>query len=144
MLTVRPFEPSDQDAARALVLAGLGEHFGCVDLEINGDLKDIAASYAGELFLVAVADGLVVGTGALIREGEGIARVVRMSVRREWRRRGIASAVLERLVEHARARGYWRVVIETGDWEDSVGFYSSTGFVQTSHDGAGPNMALDL
>jgi GNAT superfamily N-acetyltransferase len=143
-VVIRPFERRDQDAARRIILDGLGEHFGTINEEINEDLADIEASYAGDVFLIAECDGTLAGTGALVYEGEGIARVQRMSVRRDLRRQGTGSALLDRLIDYARAQECWRVVLETGDWLDSIGFYSSRGFVQTSHDGHGPNMALDL
>jgi GNAT superfamily N-acetyltransferase len=67
-----------------------------------------------------------------------------MSVRRDLRRQGIGTGLLDQLVAHARSLGCWRVVLETGDWPEVIVFYRSRGFVQTSHDGHGPNMALDL
>ena len=143
-IEIRPFRAEDQQAARQLILEGLGEHFGTINEELNPDLDDISASYAGDLFVVAEQTGVIVGCGALIYEGDGIARVQRMSVLRTLRRRGIARAILERLVTEARRRPCWRVVIETGFWEDSVGFYTGSGFSETSRDPWGPNMALDL
>ena len=143
-IEIRPFRVEDQKKARQLVLDGLGEHFGNINEELNPDLDDIAASYTGGLFLVAEQAGVIVGCGALIYEGEGIARVQRMSVLRTLRRQGIAAATLDRLITEARLQGRWRVVIETGFWEDSVGFYTSSGFFETSRDPWGPNMALDL
>ncbi|MGB2695266.1 MAG: GNAT family N-acetyltransferase [Dehalococcoidia bacterium] len=143
-IVIRPFATKDQDAARRIIVDGLAEHFGHVDEDVNADLEDITTSYAGDVFVVAVDAAAVVGTGALIYAGDGIGRVVRMSVRRRDRRRGIASAILARLIAHARERGYWRVVLETGNWEDSIGFYASCGFHETSRDAGGPNLALDL
>ncbi len=143
-VAIRTFRVEDQKMARQLILDGLGEHFGIINEELNPDLDDISASYAGDLFLVAEQTGVIVGCGALIYEGDGIARVQRMSVLRTLRRCGIARAILERLITEARLQGRWRVVIETGFWEDSVGFYASSGFFETSRDPWGPNMALDL
>ncbi len=34
-LTIRPFAPGDQEAARRLILEGLVEHFGFVDEALN-------------------------------------------------------------------------------------------------------------
>jgi hypothetical protein len=73
-LLIRPFAPADQAAARALILEGLGEHFGQIDPALNPDLAEIAAFYLarGHLFLVAEADGMLVGTGALrVRQPKG-------------------------------------------------------------------------
>ena len=141
---IRPFRLEDQRMARQLVLDGLSEHFGTINEELNPDLDDIAGSYAGDLFLVAVQAGVIIGCGALIYEGDGIVRVQRMSVRKALRRQGIAGAILERLIADARLLWCWRVVLETGFWEDSVGFYTSRGFVATSQDPWAYNMAYDL
>ena len=141
---VRPFRPDDQVAVRRLILDGLGEHFGVVDEGINSDLDGIAATYADATFLVAELGTQIAGTGALVYEGDGIARIVRMSVRKEQRRCGIATAILARLLDEARASGYRQAVLETGFWRDSIGFYKSRGFRETSRDAYGPNMALDL
>ena len=133
-IEIRPFRVEDQQKARQLILDGLGEHFGIINEGLNPDLDDIAAGYARDLFLVAEQVGVIVGCGALIYEGDGIARVQRMSVPRAFRRQGIAGAILERLIADARLLWCWRVVLETGFWEDSVGFYTSRGFVETSQD----------
>ncbi len=88
---IRPFEPCDQSAARQLILAGLGEHFGYLDESLNPDLDDIMADYItqGRVFVVVMTDEELVGTGALkIKHGQ-VGQLVRMSVRREHRRRGI-------------------------------------------------------
>ncbi len=143
-VAIRTFCVEDQKMARQLILDGLGEHFGIINEELNPDLDDISASYAGDLFLVAEQAGVIVGCGALIYEGDGIARAQRMSVLQNLRRQGIARAILDRLITEARLQGRWRVVIETGFWEDSVGFYTSWGFFETSRDPWGPNMAFDL
>ena len=42
-IVVRRFAPADQDAARRLILEGLGAHFGSIDESLNPDLDDIAA-----------------------------------------------------------------------------------------------------
>ncbi|MCZ7673141.1 MAG: hypothetical protein M5U34_41515 [Chloroflexi bacterium] len=55
----RPFSPTDQAAAKALILAGLAEHWGTLDLSLNSDLNDIQASYVdnGGVFIVVEAEG---------------------------------------------------------------------------------------
>lgn len=128
-LTVQPFTPADQPAAKALILQGMEEHWGELDLSLNPDLNDIASSYAAGVFLCAWLDGELAGTGALLPEGEGVMRVVRMSVQRERRRMGIASRILQSLLEEARRRGCHTVVLETTEtWADAIGFYLWQGF----------------
>jgi hypothetical protein len=64
-LRLRPFERGDQEAARQLILTGLGEHFGWIDESCNPDLDDILVNFTrpGHLFVVAEEDGELVGTG---------------------------------------------------------------------------------
>ncbi|MEX2247206.1 MAG: GNAT family N-acetyltransferase [Dehalococcoidia bacterium] len=128
-LIIRPFEPRDQDAARRLILAGLGEHFGYVDENLNPDLDDIIAHYPNAHLVVAEQDGRVVGTGFLRRVDGTTAEVVRMSVAPALRRSGVGRAVLGALLAHARERGYARAVLFTLEhWHDAVAFYRSCGF----------------
>lgn len=128
-LTIRPFCPADQEAVKALILAGLREHWGVLDPALNPDLNDIAASYADAVFLTAWVGDDLVGVGALIHEAAGVARIVRMSVARERRRLGVGQAILRQLCEHARSAGYCRVVLETtSTWDDAIAFYERFGF----------------
>jgi adenylate cyclase class IV/GNAT superfamily N-acetyltransferase len=128
-LAIRPFQPADQAAAKRLILAGLEEHWGALDLSLNPDLDDIAASYAGGLFLTAWDGDELAGTGALVRESADAARVVRMSVASRRRRSGIGRAILEQLRQAAVAQGYRRIVLETtATWHDAVAFYIRNGF----------------
>ncbi|HET9109407.1 MAG TPA: GNAT family N-acetyltransferase [Ktedonobacterales bacterium] len=129
---VRAFTPADQDAARALILAGLGERFGFVDETRNPDLDDIAASYLapGHRFVVAELAGEVVGTGGLLFEPDGVTcQLVRVSVRRDLRRQGIAQALVGALLAEARERGLRRVWGETDEpWHDAIALYQRLGF----------------
>ena len=128
-LTMREFVPSDQVAARTLILMGLGEHWGWIDETINPDLDDIATRYAGQTFLVVYAGDTLIGTGALIHETDGTARIVRMSVAAARRREGIGNQLLRALVEQARQRGYSLIVVETtATWTEVIAFYHRYGF----------------
>jgi ribosomal protein S18 acetylase RimI-like enzyme len=113
-----------------LILEGLGEHFGQLDPALNPDLIDISCSYLarGHLFLVAEADGMLIGAGALRVEGaEG--QIVRVSVGRHLRRQGIGREIVMALVDAARTRGLNRIWMETNDdWHDAIGLYRQCGF----------------
>jgi GNAT superfamily N-acetyltransferase len=146
-LLIRPFITADQEAARRLILNGLGEHFGFVDETRNPDIDDITAHYIaeGQAFIIAEIDGTLVGTGALIGEDERTGRIVRMSVAREMRRKGIAQALMARLIELARERGYSRLVLETNlGWGDAIGFYQRCGFREYERGEGLTHLALDL
>lgn len=130
-IVIRPFAPSDQTAARALILEGFRERFGAIDETLNPDLHDIAASYARGLFVVACDRSAVVGTGALTPQPDGAAMVSRMSTTATFRGRGIGRAVLDHLVAHAAALGCTRVVLGTNAaWDDAIAFYVACGFAE--------------
>jgi ribosomal protein S18 acetylase RimI-like enzyme len=126
---IRFFLPEDQAAAKALILDGLQERWNALDPFKNPDLENIAVSFAGGVFRVAVLDGMIAGTGALRPFQDDTAEICRMSVARSLRRRGIGSAILRVLLADARSAGYRRIILETtSTWEDAVAFYRKHGF----------------
>jgi ribosomal protein S18 acetylase RimI-like enzyme len=138
---------AEQAAARQLILAGLGEHFGWIDETCNPDLEDLEAAYLrpGHCFVVAELDGNIIGTGALVEEAPGVGRLVRISVDRRFRGRGIGRRLVQRLITEARARGYRRVVCETNDdWDDAIALYRACGFVEEARRNGEVHFALDL
>lgn len=146
-VTLRPFTPEDQEAARALILAGLKEHFGFIDPRYNPDLEDITESYVarGDTFLLAVRGEDILGTGALIRETAATGRIVRMSVAPEARRQGIGRLLVDRLLHAAGQRGFRRVVVETNDdWHDAIRLYRRCGFREYDRRDGEVHLALTL
>jgi len=134
LITLHPFQPSDQAEVKALILAGLVEHWGVLDPTKNPDLEDIAASYSDATFLVARHEGRIIGSGALVPRNERTAEIVRMSVAAGCRRKGIGRMILKSLVEHARQDGYQRIVLETTEtWQEVISFYLNFGFHITYH-----------
>lgn len=145
MLTITAFQPHDQAGVQALVLSGMAEHWGVLDLTKNPDLNDIAVSYAGALFLVARLDGRIVGSGALVPRREGVAEIVRMSVARDLRRQGVGRQILQALLQQARTAGYPRVILETtASWSEVVAFYLRCGFQITHYQDGDVYFKLDL
>jgi putative acetyltransferase len=134
-LTFRPFSPADQAEVKDLVLGGLVDHWGVLDPAKNPDLEDIFTSYAGATFLVARLAGRVVGA----------AEIVRMSVARDLRRRGLGRRILTCLVEQARRDGLSRVVLETtATWQEVIDFYLDYGFRITHFADGDVYFAMDL
>jgi len=132
--TIRPFTPADQAAARSLILTGLGEHWGSIDETLNPDVDDIAAHYppaTADFYVVEDADGAIIGTAGLVQDDAETGRIVRMSVARAARGRGIGKRLVAQLESAARARGYRRLVCETThDWTDAIALYTATGFTE--------------
>jgi ribosomal protein S18 acetylase RimI-like enzyme len=142
---LRPFRTDDQAVVRRMVLDGLASRFGFANESLTPDLDDLQAYYldaGGEVWVAETPNSSltragiaqIVGCGALMHEAgrpEAL-RIVRMSVRADSQRRGIARAVGECLIERARARGADCVLVETNDdWHSALGLYQSLGFQET-------------
>ena len=146
-IVIRPFRPTDQAQTRKLILAGLKEHWGTLDPAFNQDLKNITENYANAIFLV-VEDSKtqhIVGSGALVPRGGGVAEVVRMSVTKALRRSGLGTRILQSLIDQARALGLQRVVLETTEtWHEVIAFYLRFGFRITHHHEGDVYFVFDL
>ncbi len=130
MIKIREYVPADQSAAKGLIELGLGEHFGLVDSSLNPDLLDIHASYvaSGGRFFVAESGGVLVGTVGLVFSSDRL-QMVRLSIHPTYRRRGIASALLDHCIEMTQLAGRSQLVAHTQpEWESAMGFYLRHGF----------------
>jgi GNAT superfamily N-acetyltransferase len=148
-IAIRSFRPEDQAAVRDLILAGLGEHWGTIDYDLNPDLDDIGASYAAGLLLVAWDGDRIIGTGALVPRSQGAAEVLRMSVAADRRREGIGTLILQRLCAKAKRSGFRCLILETtASWQGVVAFYRRFGFRITHYEnspfGREAHFELDL
>ena len=133
-INLKPFQPTDQPAAKALILDGLVDHWGFLDESKNPDLDDIAASYADGTFLVAWRDDEIIGTGAFKPHSAKQVEIIRMSVKKELRRQGIGQQILDELCQRAAQAGYSKVILETTEtWQDVIDFYLRYGFEITHH-----------
>lgn len=136
-----------QTQARALILAGLGEHFGFIDPGLNPDLDDILTAYLarGDTFWVILDGDQVIATGASCREAVGVSRVVRMSVAAAYRRQGLGGRMLAHLLDLARRQGDHEVRVETNlDWWPARRLYQRFGFVVVAEDAEAVHMRLCL
>lgn len=114
------------------------------DAELAG-LPGLYAPPAGRLYLAIDPAGgsaltpstaAVAGCAALRplpatdpRIGPGCAEVKRMYVRPQFRRRGLAQGLCERLIADAAAIGYRRLKLDTGDdFHAAIALYESLGF----------------
>jgi ribosomal protein S18 acetylase RimI-like enzyme len=135
-VVVAPLNAEDTAAVRQLLIDGLSERWGAYDPRFNPDLEAFPQSYLGSLILVAKTAGAVVGTGTLRSISSHRVEIVRMSTAASSRRTGVASAILQQLLEHARAVGAQEVVLETtSSWASAVAFYTKHGFAQTREQG---------
>jgi putative acetyltransferase len=77
--------------------------------------------------------GRIAGIGALKRHGAEFGEVKSMRTHPDFLRRGIASALLARIIAEARALGLARLSLETGTgpaFEPALALYRQRGFVE--------------
>ena len=131
-LVVAPLNTQDAPAVKQLLIAGLSERWGAYEPRYNPDIEAFPGSYSGSFILVAKSAGVVVGTGTLRPISARQAEVVRMSTATNSRRNGVASTILNLLLEQASANGVQEVVLETtSSWASAIAFYTKHGFYKT-------------
>ena len=120
MISVRltRWEDARAEASRIRFAVFVDEQRVPADIEI--DEHDPLCVHA----LACDAAGRVLGTGRLLPDGH----IGRMAVSRDARGRGVGGAILEALVDAARARGDREVVLNAQ--VQAMGFYRAHGFVE--------------
>lgn len=122
--TIRPFRAGDGPATRRLIEAVWHEHFHdhpkpfVRDFIYSrlADVDDAETVYANPaIFLCAVADDAIVGTGAIKPVEHRECEMVRMFVASEYRGRGIARAIADELISFARGAGYDRMRLSSNN-----------------------------
>jgi GNAT superfamily N-acetyltransferase len=112
---IRPFETGDAPGARRLIESVWHEHFhdhpdAFVQNFIYSRLPDVDRAetvYSGRsVFLCAVADAGIIGTGAIRSLDDRTCEMVRMFVAPAFRGRGIGTAIADELTGFARRAGY--------------------------------------
>lgn len=133
-LAIRPFVPADEQGVVDVILPIQREEFGlAITADEQPDLRAIPAFYqagAGE-FLVAECEGRIVGTIAMKDIGRKQGALRKMFVTAEFRGRefGIATSLLNRLLECSRAAGMREVFLGTTDrFLAAHRFYEKQGF----------------
>lgn len=127
-INIITFSKEYQEEAKKLILEGIKEYVGEININFNNDLNDIEEQYKDGQFLLAIHKEKLIGTGALICNGE-TGQIVRMSVDKNYRNLGIGKKLLDKLIEHALKNNTKKILVETTkDWESAVNFYKKYGF----------------
>ncbi len=120
-LTVKLVEtPAEFAAVRAVRRRVFIDEQG-VDPELEYDDLDATATHA-----LAAMDGRVVGTGRLVPDESGAARIGRMAVDAPHRRTGIGGRVLRFLEDAARDQGYQQALLHAQVYVQT--FYQAHGY----------------
>ncbi len=144
-ISVVPFREEWQEEVQSLLWAYLEERWGTLDRTLNPDILAIKETFREGVFVVALEEGKVIGTGGFLPETPESARIVRMTVVKGRRGAGIGTAVMDCLVKEAVRQGYKRLVLETTEtWESAIGFYLRYGFQLLGYWGGDAHFALEL
>jgi len=104
----------------------LGQRYGG---DGSANFKPSDAQGPGGAFVIAWLDDQPVGCGALRPLEPGIGEVKRMYVEPEFRRRGVARKVLEKLEAVAREKNYRWLRLETGTLQpEAIRLYEVCGY----------------
>jgi RimJ/RimL family protein N-acetyltransferase len=132
--TVRPASVADARAMAELFAAVAQERTG-IATEPPVDVEDRTVQFTASIAesIVAVADGRVIGhihTGVR-RYGVG---EIGMLVDREWRGRGVGSALLQAAIVWARDQGLHKLALEVFAHNAAgIALYRKCGFVEEGH-----------
>lgn len=130
--------PADRDTVLALFRAyidGLG-----IDLSFQGvdeELATLPGKYArpgGVVLLARTTSGEAIGTVAYRPFGDHSAcEMKRLYIAPEWRKHGAGRLLCDRLLDEARAAGYRRMLLDTGDWlVPALTLYRGLGFTEVA------------
>lgn len=118
------------DEARALIVELDAELTGSYASDQRHGLTLARIFRPGVLFFIARLNCQPAGCGGIAFD-DGLAELKRMYVRPPSRGRGVARSLLVRLEAEARARGFNRVVLETGNAQlAAMRFYEREGFTR--------------
>lgn len=153
-VVVETYSPRHHDGVVALVLAIQQQEFGVpITYDDQPDLQDPARffSIGASRFFVAMAEqNEVIGTIGLLDIGDDIGVIRKMFVRADQRgpAGGVASALLDALLAHARAKGLHELVLgTTAAYLAAHRFYEKRGFAQIDRSElppAFPHVAVDV
>ncbi len=113
------------------------------ELVFGDDPRGLEAS-SGDFF-VGYVDGEPVACGAFRPETDGAAEFKRMFVAAGHRKHGFGRAMLDHLESEARAAGFTRAVLETGNRQpEAIGLYLSSGWKRIEPFGSYAGDSLSL
>jgi GNAT superfamily N-acetyltransferase len=128
-MLIRRYEQRDRDAVIRLFrdfMAEMGDFAAYVQRATDEELGRIGEYYVDGAFWVA---GEVIGMAGVERHSETVAELRRMIVARQYRRRGIARALLAVAEEFCRQAGYATVVLSTSELQaPAMRLYESSGY----------------
>lgn len=130
--TIRPATAEDIPVLRELFEAGVFE--GQVRINDTGaDIEQLDEGYFGDEglsgFWVATENGEVAGMIGVQRVDSSVAEVRRLRIRPQYRRRGIATALMAHAIGFCRERDYLKIVLDVRvERQGAISLFEKFGF----------------
>lgn len=104
------------------------------DKKIFLDPKKHVIDNGGEIF-IAIDGDKVIGTLALLPENETTLELCKMTVAKEYRRKGIAQMLLNKAIVYSKNNSYKELVAYTNSkLKTAIGFYRKNNFIGSKHE----------
>lgn len=132
---LRPYRAGDREGIKELNRSVLGE-MGFRTGPWHSDLDSVEESYlaSGCFWVAESGGGEIVGMVGVQGVEESQAELKRLRVRKEYRRNGIGSRLVDLCIQFCREKGYRRIVLDTAapsapGFQAALSLYESKGFV---------------
>lgn len=136
MIKIRKYEKEDKERVIKLVRKVLFEIFN-TEAENIEDLENIEQEYFENngVFYVVEDNGKIIGTIAVKKEEDNIARIKRMFIDKEYRKQGIGQRLLDRIIEFCKNKGYKKIILSTHQqMQEAIEFYKKNEFKEYKRD----------
>lgn len=130
-MTIRQYQPRDRARVISLIRGILAEIFQVEPQLDESTFEDIKKEYLsnGGVFYVAYDHGELIATIGVKRNGIQTVRLKRMYVRKDYRRKKVASKLLERVLDFCNKNGYKKLSLSTyPQMKAALAFYRAKGF----------------
>ena len=98
------------------------------DLMVLDDPKGTILDRGGAIYL-AVADGDVIGSSALMKEHEGVYELAKMAVTVPWQGKGISKLLIEKCIDKAKELGAKKITLFSNhQLQTALNLYKKFGF----------------
>jgi RimJ/RimL family protein N-acetyltransferase len=126
---IRPGREEDR-IPLAHVFAAVAEERDGIGSEPPVDIEKRAASWTLDGTIVAVGNGAVIGSIHVATSGHGFGEIG-MAIAREWRGRGVGSALMEAAIDWARTQGLHKLSLGVfAHNAAAIALYRKFGFVE--------------
>jgi GNAT superfamily N-acetyltransferase len=140
-IQIRTFQPGDAPAFRELNESWITRHFRLepADMEVLADPQAHIIDPGGEILMVVDGD-TPIGCCAILDEGHGLFELGKMTIRDDYRGRGLGRKLLLAAIDEARRKHAHSLYLLTNDkLGDAVHLYESVGFRHVAPDQIPPS-----